>query len=273
MEVPRPYGMELTEAKPADNSTFEPSVEVPQLTVNSEATEPELWCRWRASGDLLARAALIQLHSQYARALAAKLYKSHDYHETTFEEYVQCANLGMIESIDRFDPARGAQFRTYAYTRILGAIRDGLEHISERQEQISLRSRLLRERVQSLKEGIDLNNEKELLENMATISVGIALSFILEGTGLIESSENSCPENGYASIELRELRQQLLTVLDTLTEREQAVVRLHYLQGFTVDQIAATLEITKGRVSQLHKQAILRLRAELSTLKNLNLTG
>jgi RNA polymerase sigma factor for flagellar operon FliA len=53
-------------------------------------------------------------------------------------------------------------------------------------------------------------------------------------------------------------------MLEHLTPREQAVVRMHYLQGMTYEDIAATLRITKGRVSQLHQQALERLRRLLS---------
>lgn len=234
-----------------------------QQKVDRQAAERELWQSHIEQHDPQAREDLIMLHLPYAKIVAAGLYGKHVHHETTFEEYVQWATLGLIEALDRYDPARGAQFRTYAHSRMLGAIRDGLEHISERQEQLSLHRRLTAERLAAARAGKQIDaavDDGALLRNMAEVGTSMMLSFMLDDTGMLQGVEDALPDHCYASLVFKEEQQRLRDLIPQLTPREQSVIRLHYLQGLTYESIATTLAITRGRVAQLHQQALLRLR-------------
>jgi RNA polymerase sigma factor for flagellar operon FliA len=87
---------------------------------------------------------------------------------------------------------------------------------------------------------------------------------MLEGTGMVEHPEASISLPFYRSSELRQLRDRLLQAVEGLPEQQKVVVRGHYLQGIPFDQIAASLHLTKGRISQVHKQALLHLRKLLA---------
>lgn len=235
-----------------------------RVLADRRTAESALWHRHVNERDPQAREALIMLHLSYAKAVAGGLYAKHVNHETDFEEYVQWATLGMIEALDRYDPTRGAQFRTYAHVRMLGAIRNGLEHISERQEQLSLHRKLVAERVaaakgsSSLASGTQDNNA--LMDAMAEISASMMLSFMLDDTGMLQSEDRALPDGSYESVLFKQEQQRVRELIELLTPREQSVVRLHYLQGLTYEDIARTLGITRGRVSQLHEQALGRMR-------------
>jgi RNA polymerase sigma factor for flagellar operon FliA len=235
-----------------------------QVLADRRTAESALWHRHIKEHDLEAREALIMLHLPYAKAVAGGLYAKHVNHETDFEEYVQWATLGMIEALDRYDPARGAQFRTYAHVRMLGAIRNGLEHISERQEQLSLHRKLVAERVAAAKGSSSLGSGAQdnnaLMNAMAEISASMMLSFMLDDTGMLQSEDRMLPDGSYESILFKQEQQRVRDLIDLLTPREQSVIRLHYLQGLTYEDIARTLGITRGRVSQLHEQALGRMR-------------
>ena len=235
-----------------------------QALADQRAAESVLWHRHINERDAQAREALIMLHLPYAKAVAGGLYAKHVNHETDFEEYVQWATLGMIEALDRYDPHRGAQFRTYAHVRMLGAIRNGLEHISERQEQLSLHRKLVAERVAAARKSSSLEGEKpdaaRLMDVMAEISASMMLSFMLDDTGMLRSEESALPDGSYESVLFKQEQQRVRELIDQLTPREQSVIRLHYLQGLTYEDIARTLGITRGRVSQLHEQALGRMR-------------
>lgn len=228
------------------------------------ALESALWQRHIRDRDAEAREALIMLHLPYAKAVAGGLYARHVNHETDFEEYVQWATLGMIEALDRYDPTRGAQFRTYAHTRMLGAIRNGLEHISERQEQLSLHRKLVAERLAAAKgaSGTDTVNadDAQLMNAMAEISAGMMLSFMLDETGMLQGMDRALPDGSYDAVLFKQEQKRVRQLIELLTPREQSVVRLHYLQGLTYEDIARTLGITRGRISQLHEQALGRMR-------------
>lgn len=235
-----------------------------QVLADRRAAESVLWHRHIKERDPEAREALIMLHLPYAKAVAGGLFAKHVNHETDFEEYVQWATLGMIEALDRYDPARGAQFRTYAHIRMLGAIRNGLEHISERQEQLSLHRKLVAERVAAAKDSSSLESgmpdNNGLLKAMAEISASMMLSFMLDDTGMLQSEDRALPDGSYESILFKQEQQRVRELIPLLTPREQSVIRLHYLQGLTYEDIARTLGITRGRVSQLHEQALGRMR-------------
>lgn len=236
-----------------------------QAQADRELAETVLWARFHADRDPAARESLILLYVPYARTVAAGLYRQHVHHETEFREYVQWATLGMIEALDRYDPTRGAKFTTYAFARMQGSIRNGLEHISERQEQLGLNRRLVAERVDAARRGADLSEAarrpaESLLASMAEVGTALILSFMLDETGMMQGPADALPDGCYEAVAFKQEQHRLRDMLQHLTPREQSVVRLHYMQAMTYDDIAQVLRITKGRVSQLHQQALARLR-------------
>lgn len=235
-----------------------------QVQADRELAEAVLWTRYREAGDASAREALILQYLPYARTVAAGLYRKHVHHETEFREYVQWATLGLIEALDRYDPARGAKFTTYSFTRIQGAIRNGLEHISERQEQLSLHRRLVAERVDAARAGQDLSSDAlpddQLLARMADVGTTLVLSFMLDETNMMQAPADTLPDGCYEAVAFKQEQRRVRDMLQHLTPREQSVIRMHYLQGMTYEHTAQALRITKGRVSQLHQQALVRLR-------------
>lgn len=223
--------------------------------------EDDLWRRWIELGDHAAREVIAHHYLAYARALAAQLYNRRSSDEFEFDEYLQFATVGMMESLDRFDPSQGVMFKTFANRRITGAVLSGLAMLSERQEQVAFRKRIADERVFSFTDEKPLGDDPEaILRELATIGVGLALGYVLDGTGMVEGNEQALPDNTYARTELRQFRERVAHLLRRLTAREQDVVRLHYFQAKSFDEVAEQLALSKGRVSQLHKQALGRLR-------------
>jgi RNA polymerase sigma factor for flagellar operon FliA len=226
--------------------------------------EELLWRRWRDEGDLQAREELAQRYVAYARALAAKCYSRRVHNEFEFDEYFHFAVVGMMEALERYEPGRGALFKTFCTPRINGAILNGLDGLSERQQQIGLQQRLARERLESLKADAQQDPGQKLLQELGDIGVAVALGFLLEGTGMLVASDQTLPDNAYAQIELRQTRERLWQMVEALTEREAQVIRRHYLQQQAFEEIAVALKLTRGRVSQLHKQGLERLRKLLA---------
>lgn len=231
-------------------------------TQPAQPDDAALWARWCAVSDAAAHALLVERYMPYARALAAKIYARRRNEEIAFEEYEQLAMVGLVESVNRYLPDRGAKFTTYALPRIQGAVLNGLERLTERQQQLAFRRRLAAERTASLApDALEIEPTQRLLVQLEEIGVGVALGFLLEGTGMFQDPAEVLPEDAYAHVELRQLHAQLWDRVKHLTEREREVIELHYRQARRFDEIAEALRLTKGRVSQLHKQAILRLRA------------
>jgi RNA polymerase sigma factor for flagellar operon FliA len=155
-------------------------------------------------------------------------------------------------------------FKTFATRRITGAILDGLQTLSERYQQLALGRRIADERLESLAGGADAVDPSTMLRELASIGVGLALGFILDGTGMLERQDAALPDTTYSNLELRQLQQRIAEVLKQLTTREQEVIRMHYFNSVSFEEIARHLELTRGRISQLHKRAIARLRPLLT---------
>lgn len=267
-----PYGVPGLAALAVEKGALRPR-SAAQLVAQREAdrqlVESLLWQRHLDRQDPDAREQLILLHLPYARAVAGALYGRHVHHESEYSDYVQWATLGMIEALDRYDPARGAQFKTYAHARMLGAIRNGLEHSSDRLEQIGLQRRLVSERVASLRRGTAIEDpmasDCALLRGMADLGAGMFLAFMLGDTAMLQAEDEVLPDGCYEALLYKHEQRRLIEFVGQLSPRQQSVVRLHYLQGLRFQEIAESLGITKGRVSQIHQQALVRLRKLLAS--------
>ncbi len=81
--------------------------------------EADLFVRWQSDRDEAAREVLIGRHLSLARKLAARYVRTRE----PFDDLFQVACLGLVKAIDRFDPARGVAFSSYAVPTILGELK------------------------------------------------------------------------------------------------------------------------------------------------------
>lgn len=240
--------------------------------------ELALWRQLRSGGDGAARDSLLALHLPYARVVAATYFGRRFHDEIEFGDYLQYASIGLLEAFERFDPDRGAQFRTFAARRMHGAILNGIERLTEKQQQISARRRLRAERTEAIRQLAEeraqdgaTSDAEKLVRYVAEAGIGLALAWMLEGTAMVDNPQRAETLPFYRSAELRQFREQLLRVVDELPAQERAVVRSHYLQDMPFERVAAMLNLTKGRISQIHRQALLRLRESLAGHASLDL--
>ena len=78
--------------------------------------------------------------------------------------------------------------------------------------------------------------------------------------GVLESAKSSSPLFKLANAELKD---QLAAAIQDLPEKQRMVLSLYYYEDLNLKEIGEVLEVTESRVSQLHTQAVLRLRAKL----------
>lgn len=224
---------------------------------NGGVEEAVLWRRWREEKDEEARWALAELHRPYAQRIAARAFARRPHAGLEFGDYGQFAMVGLLESIDRYVPGGPAQFRTFATRRIQGAILNGLEHLDERLEQAAAWRRARRERAESLiPDQLGGRSAERLLADLGQIGVGLALGFILESSGMFCGPEAVRGDDLHAEVEVRQLRQRLWEAVTQLPARERRIIELHYREGRRFDEIAEALEVSKGRISQLHARAV-----------------
>ena len=235
--------------------------------------ESALWRAFKHGGDAGAREALFNRHLPLANGIARRRSQRRAGGLVELDDLRQWAITGLLDAIDRFDPARGAPFRSYAARRITGAILDGIAESSEVHSQISQRNRLRYERTRSLVEAdAGASPPARALDALIEIAFGLAVGFMLEDTGLyVEAGAPDLRANQYETLSYREALRGVSDAVGKLPAREQTIIRRHYLEGLTFDQIGRLLGLSKGRISQLHRGAIAQLRDRLRVGEDFNL--
>jgi len=228
--------------------------------------ETALWRQYVAGRDAALRAKLIERYLPVAQRIAAYVFSRRGPQAPEFADYLQWARLGMIEAFDRYDPAREASFVTFAGYRIRGAILNGLDHATEGAAQWAHRKELERERLDSVLEGSA--EESEALERLADVTLGLALGFALEDSGLSAEPETYDP---YRVLEVKRLRERLLLIVEALPEREARIVKWHYFEHMDFKLIGLALRLSKGRISQLHARALKLIREGLRSVDRFDL--
>lgn len=232
--------------------------------LGSDEAEPQLWKDLKENGSASARERLFDLYLPLARQVARRrAFRAAA--DIAFDDLFQLACAGLLEALDQFDPGRGVLFKHYAARRIAGSVLDGVAKMNELRDQISHRRKAHADRVRSLRaRDPAAESEARAIEELADLAVNLAIGFMLEDAGLVASETSTFRyATGYESLAWRQTAAALAAELSRLPEREQVVVRHHYLDGMGFSEIAALLSLSKGRVSQIHKSAITLLRKRL----------
>lgn len=216
-------------------------------------------------GDTDRQQKLVLEHLPLVRAIASRLYRLRWNQSVEFDDYCQMGSVGLVEAAQRYDPGRGAEFGTFASWRISGAILNGLMHSTEQHAQAAARKRLLDSRIGDLRDAAGSEASIEAsLARLAQVAVGLAVGFMLEGTAMFDNGASVDRFDGYASLALRQLRARVIASVASLPAQEQRVIELHYFQQRPFAEIAEDLSLTRGRISQIHKNALQRLRTLLA---------
>lgn len=222
----------------------------------ADTSEMELWDRWTARREHDARDLLIQAHMSWARLVARDVYLRVRIRGADWADYAQNAAIGLLEAVDRYDPARGVDFRTYARHRIRGSVFNGLRHLASVPQSQPARPGVS-ERSASLS-----TDEEDSVDAFVSWTVGIGIGHLLEAASLMDQHED-LDGGPYAVAVHDQLKVALRHSLDKLSRRERMVLTLHYFQFIPFVDIAKQLQVTKGRVSQIHRQAIEAMRLHM----------
>lgn len=237
-------------------------------------TEPMAWSESVRRGTGAERMRFVESHLEVVRYLAlrvaARLPSSIE-----IEDLVHDGVVGLMDALDKYDASRGVRFRTYAESRVRGAILDGLRLKDWRPRSVRRSQRELDETVGYLATSrgrpateeeiaeamnLDLDSYRELLRELSSGAL-LSLDDLPPGADSALSSDGAMP---HRRLERRELIAALAEELIRLPERERRVVELYYHEGLNMKEIGAALGVTESRVCQLHGQAAARLRAALA---------
>jgi len=201
----------------------------------------------------------------------------------SFEDMISAGTVGLVRAARDFDPSYQAEFKTYAYIRIKGAILDEMRGWSFIPASLRKRIRTAEQLSRKITEQTGTTpTETELAERLGitvkelyeTFENARAQHFIsLDGFGedapvLSNYLTAAHPVSPEEKVEREELVDKLAEAIQQLSERHRQVVLLYYRQQLTMKQVAEILEITESRVSQLHASALFNLSVKLRQWKD-----
>ena len=236
-----------------------------RLVEREREIEASLWRRWRFEDDPGCRERLFERYQELARRIAIREFKRRPSYGLDRGDFLQLAFSGLLEAVDRFDPLNGAPFSAYARRRIRGSISDGVVKSSESGTQYHHARRLEAERLRSLDDPAAQPNNDDAIARLSDLAAALAIGFMIQSSNEATTADGKdlAELRAYESIAWRDIELSVFQEVEQLPEAEQTVLKQHYLQEMSFKDIASLLGLSKGRVSQLHRTALERLRARL----------
>lgn len=198
------------------------------------------------------------------------------------DDLIQSGMIGLFEAANNFDNSKGASFETFAGIRIRGAMLDEIRRGDWTPRSVHKNSRMVSEAIKQLeaklgrdvsdievaeKLDISLNDYHHILSEVST---GKILG--IDDLGVSEDSlnfgESNLADDPYQSIEHGAFKKGLSKCIKSLPEREALVLSLYYDEELNLREIGQVLDISESRVSQIHSQAMHRLKARMQSWKS-----
>jgi len=202
------------------------------------------------------------------------------------DDLISYGVFGLLDALKKFDSSKGVKFETYAGLRIRGGIIDGLRAMDWVPHSARKKVKEIQHKIDNIQTTLGRNASMEEISAQLNMTLDDLNTILLQGQYMTlisfedmlgsASGDGLSPinmiidndaEKGYIEIEKEEVRQILEEVVDRLTEKQKLVVALYYREEMTLKEIAKVMELSESRISQLHSQAILRLRGYLSRKK------
>lgn len=253
----------------------------PVLAPGPQADGGAARAAYRRTGDAVDEGTVLR-YLPLVKHVAARLAMGLPNH-IELDELHSYGIFGLLDALRKFDPGRGVKFETYAFTRIRGAILDGLRTMDwvptsmrQRARQVEMAFARVEARLGRGAEDAEVAEElgvgaEEYARTMTDIERASILS-LDELWGGEESGEeytlrdlvrDEHAPDPTESAEWHDREAILAAAVEGLPERERTVLTLFYYDGLVPKEIAQVLGVSVSRISQLHSRAVLRLKGRL----------
>jgi RNA polymerase sigma factor for flagellar operon FliA len=216
----------------------------------------------------LDRRTLAEKYMPYVRSIAGKIKKTVA-KEIDFEDLVEYGMIGLFEAADRYDPEHGANFMTFAYYRIRGAIYDGLrgmgwmsraqyakarfeEHANEYLAEVAA--------AQEAGEAPPASPFENAVQDLASAVQGLAAVYIttIDGTEGLQIADQQTPPLE-ESLGLEQARRLVRETVRKLPDQERDLLEMYYYKEMSLQDVGAKLGLSKSWTSRLHARVIEKL--------------
>ena len=197
------------------------------------------------------------------------------------DDLISAGTIGLLNAIDKFDASKRASFKAYASIRILGAIQDELRRIDWMSRAMRTKSTRLRKVYEQIEmrtgrpaddEEVAKSLKKSIGELHTLISqVGVVSHVNLEELGssynhegnILDRIKDPNSEDPADTVQMKEFKNRIVKLIKALPKRERLALTLYYYEGLTFKKIGEVLGVSEGRMCQLLKEVIQKLRVRL----------
>jgi len=195
------------------------------------------------------------------------------------DDLIQSGMIGLFEAANNFDNGKGASFETFAGIRIRGAMLDEMRRGDWTPRSVHKNSRMISEAIKQLeaqfgrdvsdievaeKLDISLNDYHHILSEVSTGKI-LGIDDLGVSEDAIKVGDDYHGDDPYQNIEQSAFKKGLAQCIKSLPEREALVLSLYYDEELNLREIGQILDVSESRVSQIHSQAMHRLKGRMQS--------
>jgi RNA polymerase sigma factor FliA len=204
----------------------------------------------------------------------------------SMEDLISSGIIGLIDAVQKFDPSKNINFKTYAEFRIKGAMLDELRSLDWIPRSVRKKTHLVEDAYAKLQRSLGRPAEVEevakfmdleigefykLLDETKTVSV-VAMEEGGKSVGghagyleheALETIEDDNTRDSLLAVHFSGLQGIMLEAIEALPDKEKLMISLYYYEELTMKEIGQIMGYTESRISQLHTQAMYRLKNKL----------
>ncbi|WP_349678771.1 MULTISPECIES: RNA polymerase sigma factor FliA [unclassified Arsukibacterium] len=193
------------------------------------------------------------------------------------DDLIQSGMIGLIEAAKNFDGTKGASFETFAGIRIRGAMLDEMRRGDWTPRSVHRNARLIADTIAELeaefgrdikdfevaeKLDISLDEYHHMLTDVSTGRI-IGIEDLGVSEDVLVTADDSDGDLLYEQQANEAFNKALVSTISSLPEREALVLSLYYNEELNLKEIGAVLDVSESRISQIHSQALVRLKARM----------
>lgn len=193
------------------------------------------------------------------------------------DDLIQSGMIGLIEAAKNFDGSKGASFETFAGIRIRGSMLDEIRRGDWTPRSVHRNSRMIAEAIAELeselgrdvkdsevaeKLDISLDEYHHMLSDASSGRI-IGIEDLGISDDVLVTANDKDDDHLYEQQATDAFQQALIKNISSLPEREAIVLSLYYNDELNLKEIGAVLDVSESRVSQIHSQALVRLRSRM----------
>lgn len=256
------------------------------MPINDEKEEDDLWNEFKKTRSPALRDKFIRQYMPLVKYVAGKVATGMP-SNVEFDDLVGFGQFGLLDAINKYDTSKNVKFKTYAVTRIRGAIFDELRQIDWVPRSVRQKSREIEDAIVTLEAKLgrtatdteiaqSLNMSEEDYHRTVMKVSGTSVLSLNDVWYAGDDNDNMSIGNNIESpsslnpdviAEREEIRKVIAEAISELPEKEKMVIVLYYHEDLTFKEIGEVLDVSESRISQLHTKANLRLRAKLTNLR------